>query len=146
MADSRKTRTGGFTLVELMVVLVIFGLAAAAVVVTMPERGGSVTAEAEIFAARAAAARDQAILRSHPIMLQVGQNGYGVARRADGAWQSEASYRWVAGTSPEVAGAVGANIRFDATGLADPVRIVLRRGGRQAAVDIGNDGGVHVVR
>ena len=36
-----KARGNGFTLVELMVVIVIIGLAAAAVVLTLPERGGS---------------------------------------------------------------------------------------------------------
>lgn len=146
MADSKKTRTGGFTLIELMVVLVIIGLASAAVVLTMPERGGSVASEAERFGARAKAARDEAILRSHAIVLQVGQDGYHVRRRVDGAWRTEAQYEWVDGTSPDVGGVASGNIRFDAAGLTDPIRIVLRRNGRQSAIDIGTDGGVHVVR
>ena len=146
MADSKKSRTGGFTLIELMVVLLIIGLASAAVVLTMPERGGSLVSEAERLAARAKAARDEAILRSHPMILQIAQRGYGVTRRVDGAWRTEARYEWVAGTSPDVGGAASGNIRFDSTGLADPVRIVLRRGDRRTAIDIGNDGAVHVVR
>jgi prepilin-type N-terminal cleavage/methylation domain-containing protein len=36
--DDIQDETNGFTLVELMVVLVIVGLAAAAVVLTLPER------------------------------------------------------------------------------------------------------------
>lgn len=146
MADSEKSRTAGFTLVELMVVLVILGLASAAVILTLPEQGGSLVSEAERFGSRAKAARDEAILRSHAILLQVGEGGYGVARRVDGEWRTDARYEWVAGTSPDVGGAASGNIRFDATGLADPVRIVLRRGDRRAAIDIGNDGGVHVIR
>src|SRR3954464_6125538 len=45
-----QDEASGFTLVELMVVLVIIGLASAAVILTLPERGGSLFAEAERFA------------------------------------------------------------------------------------------------
>jgi general secretion pathway protein H len=129
-----------------MVVLVIIGLAAATVVLAMPERGGSLISEAERFAARAAAARDEAILQSHRVALDVGPNGYDVTRRTGGAWRTEAHYDWVAQTSPDVSGAASGTIRFDSTGLTEPARIVLRRGDRRAAIDIGNDGGVHVRR
>ena len=37
-------------------------------------------------------------------------------------------------------------IRFDATGLADPARLVLRRGGRLVAIDISGNGNVHIQR
>src|SRR5207253_9615387 len=71
----------GFTLIELMVVLVIIGLAAAAVMLALPEAGGSLAGEADRFAARARAARDTAILDSRAVALQVGSGGYEVARR-----------------------------------------------------------------
>ena len=134
----------GFTLVELMVVLVIIGLATAAVVLAIPEPGGSLHGEAVRFAARAGAARDQAILESRTVAVQIGQGGYEVSRRADGAWQTEAHYDWVDRTSPEVAGAGAGTIRFDSTGLAEPAVVTLRRGDRRAAIEIGSDGGVHV--
>ena len=72
----------GFTLVELMVVLVIIGLATAAVMLAIPDQGGSLQAEAERFAARAKAARDSAIVESRPAALIVGPAGYDVARRS----------------------------------------------------------------
>ncbi|HEV2817321.1 MAG TPA: GspH/FimT family pseudopilin [Allosphingosinicella sp.] len=128
-------RRDGFTLVELMVVIVIIGLAAAAVVLTLPERGGSLRAEAERFAARAKAARDDAILDSRAASVAVGPGGYDVVRR-----RGAEHYDWAEGTRAELAG----RIRFDPTGLAEPARLSLRRGDHRAAVDIGEDGEIRV--
>src|SRR2546423_15601809 len=113
--DDRGAEAGGFTLVELMVVLVIIGLATAAVILTMPERGGSLFAEAERFAARTKAARDNAILDSRAATVQIGQGGYEVTRRSEAA-----HYDWVTGTQPGLTGGRDGRIRFSAMGLADP--------------------------
>jgi general secretion pathway protein H len=139
-------KQAGFTLIELMVVLVIIGLAAAAVVLAIPEAGGSLAGEADRFAARAKAARDTAILESRAVALQIGRGGYEVARREGGAWRTEAHYAWVQRTVPDVGGNGEASIRFDSTGFSEPARITLRRGDERMAIDIGGDGGVHVVR
>lgn len=139
MADSRR-RAEGFTLVELMVVIVIIGLAAAAVVLAMPERGGSVRSEAVRFAARAKAARDTAILESRPVAVRVGPGGYEIMRREGGSWHTQASYEWADRTTP----AAAASIRFDETGLAEPTAVLLRRGERRALIEIAGDGRVHV--
>lgn len=143
MPESKK-RPQGFTLVELMVVIVIIGLAAAVVVLAMPEPGGSVHGEAVRFAARAGAARDQAILESRTMTLRIGQGGYEVARREAGQWRIEARYDWVEATSPEIAGAGSGSIRFDSTGLSEPAFVTLRRGDRRASIEIKGDGGIHV--
>ena len=126
-----------------MVVIVIIGLAAAAVVLAVPESGGSVQAEAERFAARVKAARDAAIVEARPAALAVDGAGYGFERRVGGAWQPAARHDWAEGTSVE---ASAARTRFDSTGLAEPLSLILRRGEQAAAVDIGADGSVHVRR
>jgi general secretion pathway protein H len=138
--------TKGFTLVELMVVLVIIGLAAGAVVMAIPEPGGSLAGEAERFAARTKAARDTAILESRATMVRIDRGGYDVAGRRGGAWQVQAHHDWIERTIPELAGTGAAAIRFDSTGFAEPARVVLRRGGDRAVIDVSGDGGVHVGR
>jgi len=141
-----RRRAAGFTLVELMVVLVILGLASAAVVLAIPDRGGSLQAEAERFAARAKAARDSAIVESRPVALLIDGGGYAVARRTGGEWVPAPRHEWVDGTEAEASGLTGGRIRFDSTGLAEPLNLILRRGGRQVAVQVGHDGEVHVRR
>ncbi|MGZ8312670.1 MAG: GspH/FimT family pseudopilin [Allosphingosinicella sp.] len=141
-----RRRESGFTFVELMVVIVIIGLAAAAVVLAMPPPGGSLQGEAERFAARAKAARDMAIVEARPIALQLDAAGYDVLRGGGGEWRPLAHHDWVEGTRPETAGAGDARIRFDSTGLAEPLRLVLHRGERRVAVEIRQDGSVHVLR
>ena len=140
----RRRDEQGFTLVELMVVLVIIGLAATAVMLAMPEPGGSLEAEAERFAARAKAARDSAIVEARPVALQVDAGGYVVSRRRGGAWQAGPRQAWSEGTQAELRGALEGGTRFDSTGLAEPLRVALRRRGREVAVEVGPDGSVDV--
>lgn len=128
-------------MVELMVVIVIIGLAASVVVLAMPDPGGGVATEAERFAARAKAARDMAIVEARPTMLSVDRGGYQVSRRVRGEWRPGERYEWTAGTR-----AAGGATRFDSTGLAQPATLVLARGGREARVEIRGDGTVHVRR
>src|SRR3546814_11485095 len=85
MRISATGRTEGFTLVELLIVLTIVGLMSAAVVLAMPDPRGNLSAEAEQFAARAAAARNLAIVDAEALSMRGPPIGYGlhqIGRRA----------------------------------------------------------------
>ncbi|WP_114951995.1 GspH/FimT family pseudopilin [Sphingosinicella terrae] len=146
-ASRRRVRPGtaGFTMVELMVVIVIIGLAAAAVVLAMPDPGGSLRSEAERFAARAKAARDTAIVEARPTLLRIDSAGYALARRGGGTWRESDRWSWVEGTSVMASGSGEGGIRFDSTGLAQPAQITLSRRDRRVGVAIGQDGEIHVL-
>ena len=76
MRISATGAEGGFTLVELLVVVAIIGLAGAAVVLAMPDPRGDLRQGAERFAARVSAARDRAVIEALDQVVWVSPSGY----------------------------------------------------------------------
>src|SRR5690606_16735040 len=74
-ADRRAARAG-LSLVEVLVVLALAGLAASAVVMTLPSGRGGAADEAEVFAARLARAREEAILTNRIIEAEADAEGW----------------------------------------------------------------------
>jgi len=145
----RRQRERGFTLIELLVVMTIIGLLSAAVMLALPDTGGSLRDEAERFAARAHAARDFAITGSRSVGIDVGPAAYAFQRRRGAEWQAlaERPFRqeaWKKGTAVAFNGRGAGRIVFDSTGLAEPARLTLVRGKRQVTVDVAADGRIDV--
>jgi len=148
---SRRASDKGFTLIELMIVITIIGLASAAAVLAIPDSRGRVFDEAARFAARASAAHDVAIVESRPVSLWVTAGGYGFDERRGGAWtpMSDKPFRverWKDGTRVTLTGR-GARERliFDATGLADrPMTLTLTRDRATVTARIAADGSARV--
>ena len=146
----RRSAEHGFTLIELMVVVTIIGLASAVVAFAMPDPQGRVLDEGLRFAARVRAARDIAIVEARPVSLWVTGGGYGFDRRIGGAWTPVADKplrveRWSDQTRATLPDAATGRTRvtFDPTGVADrSVDIRLSRRGADALVRIGADGEV----
>jgi general secretion pathway protein H len=115
----------GFTLVELLVVMAIIGLAAAAVVLAMPDPRGELRQGAERFAARVSAARDRAVIEGRDQVVWVSPSGY----------QFERALPWPEGSYATTS----ARLRFDTVGQTEPVDIVLVREDERVVIRIGAD-------
>jgi general secretion pathway protein H len=143
------TRSRGFTLVELMVVITVIGLASAVAVLAMPDPRGTLMDEAARFATRTRAAHDAAIIDARPVSLWITPSGYGFDQWRAQRWTPMADKpfqvaQWGKGVA--ATGFVRERVTFDPTGLADrPITVSLRRDGVRVSVEIAADGAVRVV-
>ncbi|OYW47444.1 MAG: type II secretion system protein GspH [Novosphingobium sp. 12-63-9] len=151
MSRHDHSRRNGFSLVEIMVVLLVMGLLATVAVLSMPGDEARLRNEAERLAARTMAARDEAITGAAPVALVLGNAGYYFERRVDGAWQPVPGRgfdltAWNDGTSAAVAGrSARSRIVFDSLGLASSDAAVrLARGKGGLTVRIARDGRVRI--
>lgn len=153
MASSERARFGreaGFTLVELMIVLFIIGLTASLVVLTMSSGGNALEEDAQRFAARTAALRDNAILQSRPMAVQITSSGYSFLERRKGSWsvledKPFVSTSWASGIAPDLGDRGSMLISFESTGLpGDPEEIVLTLDGRERRIIIAPMGDVRL--
>jgi general secretion pathway protein H len=142
-------RQAGFTLVELMVVMVVIGLMSAAVVVALPDPRGSLRDDSSAFAARLAAARDLSIIGGRDVAVRVDPAGYGFSTRADDGWQAVTDKallprRWGPGVAATAAIEGDGALVFDTTGLATPAQVTLQRDGASAQISVDSSGAVRI--
>jgi len=159
-----KDLKNGFTLIELMVVLFIIGLVAGAVVLSLPGDSAALSEDADRFAARVAAARDEAVVSARPIAVWIAPSGYGFDARQDRQWvplnaRTLANRDWKPGTVARIQGEAAdvaappgtdaaaapsrARFWFDSTGLPNaPVEVVLSRGANSDRIIISATGEV----
>lgn len=147
----KRSAVNGFTLIELMVVITIIGIAAAAVVLMMPDPRGRVRDDAERFAARTRAAHDAAIIDARPVSLWVTAGGYGFDERVAGSWRAVGDKpltvaQWTTGVTAAPSAADGRDrVIFDPTGMADrPLTVRLSRDGATVTVSVATNGAVRV--
>ena len=143
-----RSRRAGFTLVELMMTVAIVGVAAGAVVLSMPDPRPSAGEDAERFAARLTRAREEAILSSRTVAVEVSAGGYAFSAFDGARWSPlhEGPFRaerWAEGVT---AAPVQPPLRvtFDPTGVAEPARLALSRDGRSVTVAVDGAGEVSI--
>lgn len=135
-------RVAGFTLVELMVVLVIVGLMGAAVVLAAPS-GSGLARQADTFAARLLRAQEEAVLGMRAVQVTVDAGGYRFARRDFGQWQplEERPFgpmAWSGDVRPLLRDEDGqVSFRFEPASAGDATGVVL--GDAQARVRVSVD-------
>ena len=143
----RRARRAGFTLVELLMTVAIIGLAAGAVVLSVPDPRPSVAEDAERFAARLRRAREEAVLTNRPVAVEMTATGYGFSVFDGADWSPLTdgpfgSGAWSDGLT--VAPAEPVRVVFDPTGVAEPATVTLSRDGRASSVQIDGAGEVTI--
>ena len=142
---ARRPKRNGFSLVEMMVVLMVMGLLAGVAVLTLPGDERKLRGEAERFAARTLAARDVAIVGARPISVVVSAQGYYFERRSDGRWQAlpGRGFDLTPWDNATTVSTGRQRIVFDSLGLASSEAAVrLDRGNQALVVQIRRDGKV----
>ncbi|MCJ9430049.1 type II secretion system minor pseudopilin GspH [Kordiimonas marina] len=155
----------GFTLIEVMVVIVIVGLMTGMVMFTLMPHRASLEDDATRLVGRLAAARRSAVLEGQSVGLQVSDSGYRFLRYRRGRWQpyslvpDRTSLTWPEDTDVSLAvGGVYLRLErdrhdhrarprpalvFSAIGEAVPFDLTLARD--QALLHIRGDGAGHMV-
>lgn len=139
----------GFTLVEVLVVLVIVGLMTSLVLFNAPAAELSLTDEAERFGARLLRAREEALLTNRVVEVRVTSEGYefGTRRGAQRLTLSAAPFAagaWSNATTVTVASDGGSRIAFDSTGLSTPTEIDLFRAEGRVRIRIDGAGNIQI--
>ena len=147
-----RGRHSGFTLVELLMVVAIIGLAAGAVVLAVPDPRPPVGDEAERFAARLVRAREEALLTNRAVAVEATAEGYAFSRFDGVQWSALTDgpfgeARWAEDTRARPEGQpADAPLRvvFDPTGVTDAASLTLSRGPRAVTVAVDAAGEVQV--
>ncbi|MDX5330340.1 MAG: GspH/FimT family pseudopilin [Caulobacteraceae bacterium] len=143
-------RARGFTLVELMVVLVIVGLLGSMVALTLPDGSGALREDAETLAVRLQRAREEALLTNRAVEVRVTAQGYDFRVLRRGAWEPLedgpfAAVTWRDGVAPLAESSAEPTIaRFEPTGAAAPVAFRLGRESLQTTVSVDGAGEVRI--
>jgi len=128
-----------------MIVLVIMGLLAGAVVLALPDGRPGLPQEAERFAATLLRARDEAVFRGGQVRVVAADGTYRFERREGRDWRplDEPPFRVRAfedGT--QVMASPEAVVVFDPTGMANPTEFIFARGQARRTVVVDLAGNV----
>jgi general secretion pathway protein H len=150
MPTSATGSEAGFTLTEILVVMVVLGLLTTAVLLAAPAIRTSLADEAETFAAKLTRARDEAVLTNRTIEVRITPKGYEFdVARAGGRTRLIAEpfglRTWSEDTTVAIAAADGRNrISFDPTGMASPAAVDLIRAEAHIRVSVDAAGKVSI--
>lgn len=144
----RADPAAGFSLMEMLATLFVLALAAAAVVVVIPQGQGEARRLAERMAQRMAQAAEESVMVNRAVAMTATPEGYGFARLEDTGWTAIRSAPglgfeiWPEGLEVRPEGAPPASLSgrdkartlatFDPTGGASPVRLIVREEGSPA--------------
>lgn len=147
----------GFTLIEALMALFIFGLLAGAVALSAPAPDSRARAEAQTFAARLMMASDESLTRNRSHALLWTNGGYSFVRLEAEGWRpfeerGALDFRaWPPGVTAEVLDPMPEDgepmvAQFDPMGAATPLVVRVHGGSGSWLVRLDANGGAHVSR
>ena len=149
-AIGEPKRESGLTLIEMLVVVTILGIAAGAILLTAPDSRRTLIQEAERFAGALVRAREEAVLTNRTIDVRITPEGYafGVTSRGLRRPLEErpfSSVPWNEDTTAVISEAdQRSRIAFDSTGLTTPAAVDLYRSDGHVRVVVDMAGSVKV--
>ena len=153
-AHHRESESG-LTLVEVMLVVFIVGLASSLVVMTIPRRQAPAQSVAQDFVQVLRDAQDQSILTGQPIGLQLNERDYTIVQWRRDRWRPVAPVRVVPrqmviereklrSRTPTKLDEGWPDVVFDPSGIVEPVRFVVRARAARYDIEIAEDGEVRL--
>lgn len=155
---SRPHRQSGFTLVEVMVVLLIVGMMSGVVILNIPPPRDPVLVQGEKMASRLRLVSQAGMVENHAFGISVDRDGYSVVKFENNAWTEIIRHDFEFDTPPVIAltqnGAIidlkalkksGLPvIRYDNTGIATPFTFSIETGNSEIYLVGHVDGSVDV--
>ncbi len=153
-----KLKQAGFTLVEVMVVLLIVGLMAGTVVMNLPPKEDPLYAQGKLLATRMEMAAQSSLTTQTSIGVRFEEGGYEFVKYSGEVWESVAQYTYELEQKPNVVLKLNGStidikeaqksefpvLRYDVTGLATPFEFSLEGSKSRLHITGGVDGSVTV--
>ncbi|MEM6683315.1 MAG: prepilin-type N-terminal cleavage/methylation domain-containing protein [Pseudomonadota bacterium] len=138
----------GFSLTEVLIVMALIGLAAQAVVLSLPSDNRALAREVETFAARVKAAQDVAVLRNRALFGVVDGLGYRFEDDRGEAFVAQriTSAQWADDTQVLLETGGRARFQLSALGGVSPAVFAFRRGRAKLDVILDADGSIRIGR
>ncbi len=155
---TRKNQSSGFTLVEVLAVLFIIGMMAAAVIVNMPKTEDPLRKQGELLATRISLAAQSGLVAQQSVGIILQEDGYEIVRYNNGLWETAAVFSFGLDSKPllelrQNAGKVNLEtaeksgvpaIRYDSTGLGTPFELKLQNANSRYLITGNVDGTIIV--
>ena len=149
---ARPGNDAGFTLVELLTVLVIVGLMTSAVVMALPSRKPAITEQTNAAILQLNRAAQNSLVSGRPQAWGLSKTGYALYDFVEGEWLQTASTDWPGSLRIEffkndVPVKLGDDIQplivFEPTGLSTPFELRIDQAGRREVISSHGDGRIN---
>jgi len=151
----RITKESGFTLVEILAVLVVIGLMSSVVILSMPRPSSTLDKQAERLTAELNALAQDGLISGSVNAAGFSENGYALYSFENSEWTERSADEWqdsyrmtlTRGSARiDLPKEVNPTIMFQPTGLSTPFELSLSDGDMKYALKTTGDGRIELVK